>query len=410
MSKKKKANNSSEHHQDRESNTFLLKRMFVVIGVAALGYDLFRARGFFQTTLRKFPALTQSPYINSVNQYLENKYHLIMSKEEPSPQSSCVDTSVIIDSSGYNRYNPLTWNENPLFPFNSDAAKQLDTLSLEKFAEKPFDDKNTAINALLANNDYEAVSYILNTVSKESKERLLTMVDMHENTALLLALELGAPSDVIKTLVTEKSVVIANNGITPLMLAMRGMAPAVTSAIIAAIGPDRMEQATKERDAHGNTADRWSTINRGQLLSRFSRVEMDGEKDENSCRNSFFSLSKYGFLASPINPEESQKAYKNVRLEVGTNYRGGMMPQISIRATKRNAEKLFSYATEASKEATDARRTLSQLWGQSEDKECHFWKYIAKEMQPIASQLSGTSNVERFLTNQADNRRLLGGR
>lgn len=257
----------------------------------------------------------------------------------------------------------------------------------------------SAMHVNIMNQYYKAALSILEKFPTK-REEILNQKDFNGRTPLHLALEVGAPEAVISNLLTRENILIADKeGITPFMLAARGLDRETMTKIFETIPESNLREAVEQKDKNGRTALDWNKMSKEEMIKRFHKFEMDGTRDSEYCTGSLFFSDIYSFLSSPTFSDEAKKVFEEVGLEIGANF-WASQEYVGIKATKDNAQKLIRFANEDSVEANNARQKLSDFWFQSSDKNSDFWRYISEQAARVEPNLSGISLVDRYKENQ----------
>lgn len=264
-----------------------------------------------------------------------------------------------------------------------------------------------ALHINLINHNYYDALTIINSYPNY-RDQLLNQQDKNGRTPLHLALEAGAPPEIISQILTPENVAIVDkDGVTPIMLAMRGAVDVeLMRKMIRMIPQDKQTSVLQQKDNQGLAERDWNQMPREELLKRFANFEVDGTRDEKYCTSSLFFNDKNSYLATPTFSDKAAEVIGEAGLEVGSNYWVGEEYK-AIKATKENVRKLKTIATEETLEAQEARKELSSFWWQNSSKEAPLWEYIGTEMDKIYDELSGISLVDRFLENQKNLAKLI---
>jgi hypothetical protein len=197
-------NNGQNNGQNRrqQSDVFgFLKKIFFITAIARVADLVFMGGKGITRSSNAFENLT-----NSLNQKLSLTTPHIENEEK-----LCVKTPNLDRSPS-----------NPEHLFLTSEQKILD--HKERLRNKVLY-KNKFGNALhvnIMNHHYQDSLAILN-IYPEYKDELLDTTDGNNRTPLHLALEIGAPTEIISQILTTKNIAIPDkDGITPIMLAMRG--------------------------------------------------------------------------------------------------------------------------------------------------------------------------------------------
>jgi hypothetical protein len=371
--------NNGQNRRQQFSVLGFLRKIFsiaIIVSIADLvftrGKNIIRSRNAFEN-------LT-----NSLNQKLSLTTPHIENEEK-----LCAKTPQF-DRSPYNPEHLFLTREEKIL----DHKERLRNKVLER------NEFGNAMHVNIMNHSYKDSLAILN-IYPEYRDELLDMTDGNNRTPLHLALEIGAPTEIISQILTTKNIAIPDkDGITPIMLAMRGAVDVdLMREMIKMIPQDEQKLILQQKDNQGRKARDWNKMSKEEMLERFKSFEVDATRDDKYCTSSLFHGDKHSYLATPTFSDKAGDVIKKAGLERGSNY-WVAEEYNAIKATKENVKKLKSIATEDTIEAQEARKELSSFWWQSSQKEAPIWQYIGHEMDKIYENFSGISLVDRILQNQ----------
>lgn len=280
----------------------------------------------------------------------------------------------------------------------------------ESFSDgRPGLEINTPINAHLANHRYRLVSFLFKKFP-EKNTQMLTTKDGNGCTPLLLALKLGAPSGILRTLISQDSALIADNeGITPLMLASRGVDPKVTQMLLKAIGTDFIQDELQRQDSRGRTVADWGKMDLFAIYDEFMKVEVDPQKSANSCFNTLHFPFPFGSQGKGMFNNNDVDEVKEAGFQIGPMVAQGIR-YASFLATKHNVDKLLEISSDKGPSANRIREVLAKFfWPEVSDqtKINKYWKEIRKEMGQLKNQISSHRLLHVYGWNQNENRRII---
>jgi hypothetical protein len=224
---------------------------------------------------------------------------------------------------------------------------------------------NTALHYKIVNNNYDAIPGLLRHFSKLSS-KMLTAQDSNGCTPLLLAMKVGAPPVLIIQMITPENAVMADKkGVTPLMLASRGMHTSIMEALITTIGSEKIQAALSAKDKDGGTVEDWNKASSKMLRKNFRDVTVDSTKAYNHQFNLLFTgTALFDNTCVKQSDGKAVAAFKKRYngFELGIGYAENQ-PIIGLKATRKNIRLLDKVID---KSQQDARALIDPVLALSE--------------------------------------------